>query len=68
MKRWVNRLMANAEVPEIDAFLADIEAVCRKHGLSLSHEDGQGAFEVEALSESNLEWLNNACDARRSAS
>lgn len=34
------------ENPRIDAFLAEIETVCEKHGLSISHEDGHGAFEV----------------------
>lgn len=66
MKRWINRLMDDAEVPAIDAFLADVEAVCRKHGFSLSHEDGQGAFEVEEFRESNIEWLKDAHDARKS--
>jgi hypothetical protein len=66
MKRWINRLNDDAEVPAIDAFLADVEAVCRKHGFSLSHEDGQGAFEVEEFSESNIAWLKDAHDARQS--
>lgn len=43
------------------AFLHDIENVCRAHGLSLSHEDGHGAFIVEPLSKYNLEWLRDAC-------
>jgi hypothetical protein len=34
------------ENPRIDAFLAEIETVCERHGLSISHEDGHGAFEV----------------------
>lgn len=67
MKRWVNRLRGDADVPEIDAFLADVEAVCRKHGLSISHEDGHGAFEVEVLDEDNIAWLHNAHDARKAA-
>jgi len=65
MRRWVNRLRDFVEVPEIDAFLADIELVCLKHGLSLVHEDGQGAFEVVAFDEANAEWLMEAHDARK---
>ncbi len=48
--------------PEVDAFLADIVEVYRKHGLSLSHEDSQGGFEVEPLSEYNIRWLSQAHD------
>lgn len=48
----------------IEAFLDEIEAVCRKHGLSLAHEDFQGAFIVQLFSEENIGWLR---DARREA-
>ncbi len=46
--------------PEMAAFLADVEAVCRKHGFSISHEDNQGGFRVELLQEDNLDWLTGA--------
>lgn len=45
------------------AFLTDLIAVYRKHGLSLSHEDGHGAFEIEAYDESNVDWVGRACIA-----
>lgn len=51
-------------VPEVDAFLDEIEVVCRKHGMSISHEDGHGAFIVERFHEFFVEWLRNADDAR----
>lgn len=63
MKRHVERngvTEYDQEVPEVDAFLADIEAVFRKHGMSISHQDGHGAFEIEPLSEHNIEWLRAA--------
>ncbi|MEK7214101.1 MAG: (5-formylfuran-3-yl)methyl phosphate synthase, partial [Chloroflexota bacterium] len=37
--------------PAVLAFLADIEAVYRKHGMSISHEDGHGGFIIEDLDE-----------------
>jgi len=49
------------EMPEeMQAFLADIETVCRKHGLSLAHEDEHGGFIVEELKERNLRWVAGA--------
>ncbi len=46
--------------PKVDAFLAEIAEVCRKHGLSIGHEDGHGAFIVEPWSEANEHWLGDA--------
>jgi hypothetical protein len=46
---------------KVDAFLAEVIAVSRKHGMSISHEDSNGAFIVEPFSEHNAEWLNMAC-------
>jgi hypothetical protein len=43
--------------PRGAAILADLMAIYRKHGLSLGHEDIQGGFVVEELSDHNIEWL-----------
>lgn len=48
--------------PKIDAFLDDIIGVCKKHELSIAHEDGHGAFLVEKFSEANTKWLFEAID------
>ena len=45
---------------ELKRFLKDIENVCKKHGYSISHEDGHGAFEIEKYSDDNIDWLRNA--------
>jgi len=45
---------------KIDTFLKEIETVCKKHNLSISHEDGHGAFQVEKFDKDNIEWLMNA--------
>lgn len=44
------------------AFLADLAAVCRKHGLALGHEDTHGGFEVRPYSDALIEWLQAAAD------
>lgn len=41
-------------------FFEEIEAVCKKHGYSISHEDRHGAFIVEKFSSDNIGWLKDA--------
>lgn len=48
------------ESPSVDAFIADLVQIYKRHGMSLAHEDGQGAFIVETLKETNIEWLQAA--------
>jgi predicted SAM-dependent methyltransferase len=48
------------ENTEVMSFLEDIENVCKKHGLSLAHEDMHGAFVIEPYSIDNIEWLKSA--------
>lgn len=47
------------------AFLDDVEAVCRKHGISISHEDGHGSFTVIPFDHVEMVWLKNAYIERR---
>ena len=49
------------DMPErMQNFLEDIKKVCEKHNLSISHEDGHGAFIVEDYDDRNIKWLFNA--------
>ena len=41
-------------------FFNEIEEICKKYNLSISHEDGHGAFFIEEFSESNIGWLRGA--------
>lgn len=59
MKRWDRVTKENREFPQVDAFIAEIADVCRKHGLSIGHEDGYGAFIVEK-GDDNIDWLEAA--------
>lgn len=54
--------------PAVGAFLDEIEAVCRKHGMSLGHEDSHGAFIVYTnVDETIIKWLKEASVSKESA-
>jgi hypothetical protein len=49
------------EHPKTAEFMRELEALCRKHGVSISHEDLQGGFEIHVpLSEEDIAWVNEA--------
>lgn len=60
MKRYDAIQQTEVERPDVDAFLNEIVVVCHNHGMSLSHEDSHGAFEVEAYDQVNIAWLLDA--------
>lgn len=60
MKRWGNK--GEIENPKIDAFLAEVRAVCERHGFAISHEDAHGGFEIVNIEDGDLEWLMQATD------
>lgn len=60
MKRWNKQKGEFEHRPEIDAFLQEIEEVCKRHGLSISHQDGHGSFVIERYCEYNVGWLEEA--------
>lgn len=45
---------------EMRDFFDEINKVCLKHNLSISHEDGHGSFEIEKYDENNIKWLESA--------
>jgi hypothetical protein len=44
----------------IDRFLAAYEALCREHGLVLSHEDQHGGFVIEKFEQGYVDWAKDA--------
>lgn len=41
-------------------FLNEIELVCQKYNLSISHEDKEGSFIIESYSDKNIMWLRDS--------
>ncbi len=39
------------------AFIAEVLEVCERHGLAISHEDGQGAFRIVPLDDWHRKWF-----------
>jgi len=39
------------------AFLDELAGLCRRHGISISHEDCQGGFILHPLDPDDLEWM-----------
>lgn len=61
MKNWDCSKKEYVETSkELKKFFKDIENVGKKHGYSISHEDGHGAFEIEKYDDDNIDWLKNA--------
>lgn len=49
----------NQEV-NTDKFFKKLEELCRKFNVSISHEDGHGAFILEDFDEFNMNWIKVA--------
>lgn len=64
MKHWVEH--EEIDLPS-EKFFDEIVSVCKKYGLSISHEDGHGAFEIEPFDENNIDWLRGAHFSERAA-
>ena len=59
-ERYCVKLKKYIEDSKVDSFLNEIVDVCKKHGLSISHEDGHGAFMVVPLSPHCVEWIKQS--------
>lgn len=47
----------SVESAKVDAFLAEVADVCKRHGMSIGHEDRHGSFEVGVFNEDDKKWL-----------
>ena len=53
----MNRELKRSELSRATKFVEEIEAVCIKHNLTISHEDMHGAFVIEEFNPENIQWL-----------
>jgi len=61
MSSWDSVKGEYVETPdEMKNFFDEIEAVCRKHGLSIGHEDSNGGFEIHRFRQEDITWLRGA--------
>jgi len=58
--RWNSDERKDHETPLIDVFLKEVIELSKKHGYSISHEDGHGSFIVTSYNEQYSKWLNDA--------
>ena len=60
MSERKNNRTRNASNKEVREFLREVELLCKNHGLSISHEDKEGGFEITNINDNYLAWLKNA--------
>lgn len=61
METWDYQSYEAIQTPErMILFFQEIENICKKYDLSISHEDTHGAFVIEKYKEANIEWLEQA--------
>jgi DUF4097 and DUF4098 domain-containing protein YvlB len=59
-KRWSCEKKDYVENKKIDSFMEDLFKLYKKHDLSISHEDGHGAFIIEKMSDDDVKWMSAA--------
>ena len=60
-KVWDKTKICEVDMPkEMEDFLNDIKTICKKHNLSIAHEDYCGVFLIEEYDEDNIRWLFDA--------
>lgn len=63
MKRkiWNAQTQQSQDIPDhVENFLKELEELCKKHNLSINHEDDHGSFIVQQYEEENIQRVNKA--------
>lgn len=45
---------------EVQSFLDELDELCKKYNMSISHKDGWGGFIIEEYDPDNIDWLKEA--------
>lgn len=45
---------------KVNEFLKEIEEVCKKYNMTISHEDIHGEFIIKEFNQDSIEWLKDA--------
>ena len=59
-ERWNGDRGGNEQMPNVDAFLEEVIEVCKKHRMSIAHEDTHGGFVVRPYTEWITGWFLEA--------
>lgn len=60
MESWDIKKHKNIKTPEsVIKFLNEIDNICKKYNISISHEDSQGGFILEKYNDYNIKWLKD---------
>lgn len=58
---WNTKKGKDEEMPEnIKQFLNELDELCQKHDISISHEDKHGGFIFQKYNQENIEWIKEA--------
>lgn len=61
MESWNVKTKKFIPTPEKQIkFVEEIESICKKYELSISHEDSQGSFIIDKFNQYNIKWLQSA--------
>lgn len=61
MKSWDNTQKKEIETPtNVVEFFNELEILCKKYDVSISHEDIHGAFIIEDYDEAYIDWMKNS--------
>lgn len=61
MINWDKTQKKEIETPtNVVEFFNELQTLCEKYNLSISHEDSHGAFIIEDYDNAYMEWMKNA--------
>jgi hypothetical protein len=61
MSRWDCNVNKSVDDSAVEAFIDELVEVCRRHNMTLGHEDEHGAFQVNRFfTEGHANWLRSA--------